>query len=275
MTATDRPMGHRPHRSNRFNRRAAGAAAAVALVCVLAVGAALVLMRGAQGQSLVADLSSHLIRVSADFTGAEVVLFGAVDSPGDVAVIVQGPPQDVVVRRKERRLGVWMNTQSMAFDDVPSFYLFASNRPLADIADVPVLERHGVGLDHLRLRPAEAELEGSLQHTVFRRALIRNKQSLEIYSRAPQHVAFLGERLFRTTISFPANVPTGIYQINVLLFQDGEVVSAQTTPLAVNKVGFGNLVFAFSRQYAAAYGLAAIAVALFAGWSAGMVFRRR
>ena len=36
-------------------------------------------------------------------------------------------------------------------------------------------------------------------------------------------MSFLGDTLFRTRIVFPANVPPGDYQVQVLQFADGEV----------------------------------------------------
>ena len=39
----------------------------------------------ARAEALVADLTSHLIAITTGFTGASVVLFGAIDGPGDVA----------------------------------------------------------------------------------------------------------------------------------------------------------------------------------------------
>ena len=56
-------------------------------------------------------------------------------------------------------------------------------------------------------------------------------------------IAFLGERLFRTTISFPANVPTGAYLVEIFLVRDKDVIGAQTTPLVVSKVGVDAAVF--------------------------------
>jgi hypothetical protein len=75
-------------------------------------------------------------------------------------------------------------------------------------------------------------------------------------------------------VLIPANVPVGTYTIETLLVQGGEVVSAQTTPLFVNKEGFGAQVFRAAHRYSAYYGLAAIFIAGFAGFSANWVFRK-
>jgi len=81
-------------------------------------------------------------------------------------------------------------------------------------------------------------------------------------------------RLFRTEMDFPANVPTGTYQVEVYLFHGGEVVSAQTTPLIVGKIGIGAEVFDFANRQAALYGLMAVLLAVAAGWLAAVAFRK-
>ena len=226
------------------------------------------------GQGLEADLSSHLIAISTDFTGTEVVLFGAIAEPGDVAVVVEGPSEQVIVRRKAQVAGVWMNRASMVFDDVPSYYSVATTRAIETFADERLLEREGIGLDNLRLAPSDPDGAGEEEIAAFREALIRAKQREELYATETGQVSFRQTLLFRTTVSFPANVPTGQYLIRVFLIRDGSVVTAQTTPLFVSKIGVGSLVFAFARDFAAAYGIAAIIIAVLAGYLTSLLFRR-
>ncbi len=223
-------------------------------------------------QQLVADLSSHLIAINTGFTGTEVVLFGTTDAPGDVAIVVTGPRGSVTVRRKERIAGIWLNAASVRFEQVPSYYMVATNRPLDQFVSRPVLERHQIGLPQLQLGPREQLSPAEL--AVFRQALIRNKQRAGLYSITLGQVSFLGDRLFRTNIYFPANVPTGLYNVEALLIRNGEVVSAQTTPLVVSKVGFSAEIFEFARNQPLAYGVAAVIGAIAAGWLAGAAFRR-
>lgn len=223
-------------------------------------------------QQLVADLSSHLIAITTGFTGTEVVLFGTTDAAGDVAIVVTGPRGPVTVRRKERIAGIWLNARSVRFEQVPSFYMVATNRPLAQFVAKPVLERHQIGLPNLQLGPREQLAPEQL--ALFRSALIRNKQRAGLYGITLGQVTFLGDRLFRTNLFFPANVPTGLYTVEAMLIREGEVVSAQTTPLVVSKVGFSAEVFDFARNQPVAYGVAAVIGAIAAGWLAGAAFRR-
>ncbi|HEX3065649.1 MAG TPA: TIGR02186 family protein, partial [Dongiaceae bacterium] len=71
-------------------------------------------------EPLVADLSNHLIAITTGFTGAQVLLFGATDGPGDVVVVVRGPTGRAVVRRKDRVFGIWINSAGRDFAEVPN-----------------------------------------------------------------------------------------------------------------------------------------------------------
>lgn len=226
----------------------------------------------AKAEPLVADLSEHLIAITTGFTGTQVVLFGAVDQAGDVAVVVAGPRGEVLIRRKERVAGIWVNRRTVRFDQVPSFYSVATSRPLSGLAAAAILERHEIGLENLlfttnkKLDPAEL--------AAFRAALIRNKQQNGQFATQAGTVSFLGERLFRADVYFPASVPTGIYTVHVYLIRDGDVVSAQTTPLMVSKVGFSAETYDFAQDQALIYGILAVAGAVTAGWLGSAVFRR-
>lgn len=241
--------------------------AALALVLLLLAGAG-----AARAQPLVADLSSHLVAINTGFVGTDVVLFGALDGPGDVVVVVRGPDQEATVRRRGRVLGVWLNVQSATFDDVPAFYVVAASGPLQAIVSEPERARHRIGVEHLVLDPTEPLPPAELG--AFRAALVRNKQDLGLFGTTVEPVAFLGERLFRTNVYFPANVATGLYTVSTYLVRDGQVVTAQTTPLVVSKVGFSAEIFEFARSESLYYGILAVLAAVFAGWVAAAAFRR-
>lgn len=222
---------------------------------------------------LVADLSKHLVAITTGFTGTEALLFGATDGPGDVVVVVRGPEREEIVRRKDRTGPIWMNRDSMAFAGVPTFYHIAATRPLADIAAEGDFARHQIGLEHLRLTPVEADRSVELAKD-FRAALIRIKQSQGLYGGEIGEVSILGNQLFRTEVRFPANVPVGAYIVEVFLFRQGQVVSAQTTPLVVGKTGVGADIYDFAHEQAALYGMIAVLLAALVGWAAAAAFRK-
>lgn len=220
---------------------------------------------------LVADLSQHLVAITTGFTGTEVLLFGAIEGGGDVVVVVRGPARRETVRRKTRLAGIWVNGAEMSFDGVPAFYWVGASRDLDTIMTRPVRLRHGIGADLLQFKTVG---ENPVDVDQFRKALVRNKRRQGLYGRDVGKVSFLGLRLFRTRVYFPANVPTGTYQVEVFLLRDGAVASAQTTPLIISKVGLGAEVYDFAHRESAAYGIIAIIIALSAGLLVSVVFRK-
>ena len=224
------------------------------------------------GEPLVADLSKHLVAITTGFSGTEVLLFGAVEDQGDVVVVVRGPAEAKTIRRKDRQAGIWINSGSAQVQSAPSFYQVAATRPLAELAPKAVLDRHQIGLEHLDL-DIRTDDGGSDQET-YRQALMRLKQGKGLYGDSVLEIGFMSHRLFRTELHFPANVPVGTYLVEVYLITKGDVVSAQTTPLVISKIGVGADVFDFAHSQAALYGIIAVALAAAAGWLAAAAFRK-
>lgn len=220
---------------------------------------------------LIADSSQPLVEINAGFVGTNVLVFGAKEGPGDVVIVVRGPIADYGVRRKQRIAGVWLNADRVDFQGVPSFYAIASSRPLDKVMTSAVQSREGVGIDHLNLAPAEHV--DAAEGEAFTAALIRIKQQAGLFANKVGVVRVLEDRLFRAEIHLPSNVPTGNYDVVVMLVRNDDVI-AQTVYLKVSKSGFGADVYEFAHQQSAAYGLIAILGALLAGWAAHLVFRK-
>jgi uncharacterized protein (TIGR02186 family) len=237
---------------------------AIVLACWLASGTA-------RGEQLAADLTSHLIGITSGFTGTNVVLFGATDGPGDIVVVVRGPDRDIAVRRKRRVAGIWVNAKEEVFAGVPSFYGIASSRPLDQVTTPSVLALHQMGVENLRLQLQRGPLRP--EDTEFRDALIQMQQDDRLFGTGTGKVDFLGERLFRTTLDFPSNVPTGTYLVEVFLIRNKVVVSGQTTPLIISKVGLDAEIYDFADHRGPLYGIVAVAAAMMAGWLASLPFR--
>jgi uncharacterized protein (TIGR02186 family) len=242
--------------------------AVLVIVATLLLGAA----PARAEQPLLADLTSHLIAITTGFTGTSVVLFGATDGPGDIIVIVRGSERDVVVRQKRHLAGIWVNVPNVTFAAVPSFYGVYSNRPLDEIAPTGTQVLHQIGINNLRL-DARGSTRPPGEIATYRAALLEEERREGVYIEQPNSVSFLGDRLFRTTISFPGNVPTGTYFVEVLLVRDGNVISGQTTPLVVSEIGLNADLNEFALRNALLYGFLAVAGAALLGWLSSLPFR--
>jgi uncharacterized protein (TIGR02186 family) len=226
----------------------------------------------AKAEPLLADLSEHIVKITTGFTGTKVLLFGAIEGEGKVIVIVKGPEEDVTVRRKEPVAGVWVNREVVEFAGVPSFYQVLSSEPLADWLPRRTRARFHIGTEYLGLRPIEAA--SPAEGVLFREALIRNLRRDGRYGMLEGSVKIMGGRLFRADLYLPANLPTGFYNVEVLLVDDGEVKDIQSTPLLVSKSGLEAQIFWMAYDFPALYGIAAIVIAVLAGLGANAVFRK-
>ena len=240
------------------------------LIIALSAGSA----SQAIAQSLVVDMSESSISITSSFTGKDIILFGAVDMPSDIVVIVQGPQEKMVVRRKGRVSGIWMNRRSITFPGVPAYYAVASNRPLDEIASQTVRAQYRMGSTFL-----DFAVDTSTRHLAgeelleFREAILRNKRREKLYFDADNSVQFL-KRLFRTSIAFPTSAPEGNYTVTTYLLRGGLVIAEQLTPLQIRKAGFERKVFDLANQRPALYGIIAVLIALASGWLAAAAFRR-
>lgn len=251
-----------------MSRRCRGA---LLVLCMLAPLPCLVI-RPATAAELVAALSNHLVAVTTGFSGSSVLLFGAVDTPADVIVVVRGPEGVASVHRRGRSMGIWVNEAGMDFAGAPGFWTIAASRPIDEILAPSVGAFHQIGLENLRLTPMEPTSARRIAE--FRAALIRARQREGLFASEAGEIIFLGNRLFRTDLWIPANAPIGTYSVTVFLVREGDVISAETTPLVVGKVGFEARVYQFAHQFGLFYGVAAVLLAAAAGWAGNIIFRK-
>jgi uncharacterized protein (TIGR02186 family) len=264
------------HRTTRCGTFWRGCTAALLLI------AAFLLVAPVQAQNLSSGLSTDVIQITSNFTGTEIVLFGALedtsrlspleerDVTSDVIVVIRGPDTDITVRRKERIAGLWINRKQVTLTGLPGYYFLASTRPLSQIAAPAILDRFGLGTSHLAAHATGATDESS----AFLTAAVRTYTRDGLY-RETGTIEFLGRTLFRARIPVPATVPDGPYKAEVYLFQNGGVVSAQSSPLYVDKSGFERRVYNYAYRDGALYGLATVAMALLLGWLSFAIVRQR
>ena len=245
----------------------------VVLACMIGVMAS--------AQELVSGLSTDLIQITSNFNGTDIVLFGAIEAIAentsnkdqDLVIVIRGPPVDMTVRRKERVFGIWINRAEIQLSGMPGYYFLASTRPLDDIAALPTLQRFRLGTANL-----EAAVHGAVspeETAAFRAAAVRDLKRDHLYWESPTGIEFLSRTLFRAQIPIPAAVPPGEYRAEVFLFRGGAVVSAQSSPLFVDKSGFERQVYNYAYQASFAYGFITVIMALGFGWAGFAVFRRR
>ena len=229
---------------------------------------------------LVPDVSQRSVEIRASFTGAELLLFGAILYPGgrqpgrvpDVVVTLRGPTQSVRVREKARMAGIWINARAARFRSVPVYYAVASSRPVSDIVDERTASIYELGVANLQLSPIGG---GPAEQTRFASGLIDLRRRSGLFAEEPGAVEITDGVLYRARLDIPARVPVGTYTAETLLIDRGRVVAAATRDVTIRKSGFERLVAAAAQSHPWVYGALAVALSLALGWVAGAVFRRR
>jgi uncharacterized protein (TIGR02186 family) len=235
---------------------------------------------GAAKPVLVPDVSQRDIQIVYSFTGAELLLFGAIvypggrtpDRPADIAVVVKGPVEPIRVREKQKVAGIWVNADSASFRSAPSFYAVASSRPIDQLVDERTAAIYELGIRNLQLSPADADTPD--QANRFENGLVDLRQRNDLYDEQPGAVRITDGVLYRARIRIPARVPVGTYTAETFLIQDGRVIAAAVRDINIRKSGFEQYVATAAEDHGFIYGILAVALSVGLGWAAGALFRR-
>jgi uncharacterized protein (TIGR02186 family) len=227
-------------------------------------------------------LSTDNVSITAGFSGADLTIFGSLENADplvarqgryDVIVVLEGPPRPVVVRRKDRVLGVWVNLESETFENVPVSYSVATTRPLQDITDPNSYKRLSLGASNLYMQPADAG-DGPATIQEFTAALRKRKTATGLYSENVGGVQFLSQNLFRATVRLAPNVPVGTHKARAFLFRSGLFIKESSAQLEIRKSGFEQSIFRVAHEYSFLYGVFAVSLAMLTGWLGRLVFRK-
>ena len=240
------------------------------------------LLIAAEKPVLVPDISARRVDIRYTFTGAQLLLFGAIVYPGgrpptkpaDIVVVLRGPVQPILLREKQKvgRL-IWMNADSSRFRSAPSYYAVASSRPISSLVDERTAAIYEMGLGNLQLSPGGGALPEKERR--FEAGLLDLRTREALYSENPRGVEISNGVLYRATITIPSQVPVGTYTAETFLVDRGRVLAVATRDIQINKSGFERYVALAARRHSFLYGLVAVLLSLGLGWAAAAVFRRR
>ena len=130
--------------------------AAVGLLCIAPF------LMGQREPVLVPEVSQSRVEVRQGFTGANLLLYGAVIDPAgsasrteyDIVVVLKGPTEPIRLREKERIAGIWMNAGSSDFRSAPSFFAVVSSSPVEEIVDERTAAIYEFGTRFIQLSPS-------------------------------------------------------------------------------------------------------------------------
>jgi uncharacterized protein (TIGR02186 family) len=228
----------------------------------------------AGAERLITTIAPNTISISVDYAGGRIVVFGAIaDGTStrsyDAVVTVTGPRQELLVRRKERVFGVWVNQSSRTYTEVPSFLAVSANRPWDMIAAADMLRDHRIGLKHSIFLDRSVD-----EDDPFQTNFIQARRDEGLYVEQPRGVSFVSPTVFRAEIPLPKSALTGNYRVDMEIFTDGASVAQTSSTFHVEKIGLAQFVVRSSLDHSLIYGIATMGMALLTGWMASIAFRR-
>ena len=185
------------------------------------------------------------IRIGSFFSGEKVIVRAVVPSGDKVALRIIGPREDLVLMKKGRVGGLWMNVHQVPFQNVPKVYLLWTSEKMS------ALETRNpekpMKLDYLSFLsgtlPNKDEEEGPL----LIKELIKLKEADNLY-----HIF---ERAIRikplekgvwdqadAVLELPAKIYPGTYALELIAFKEGKGTLLHSSTMEVKLAGFPALV---------------------------------
>ncbi|MBL8557716.1 MAG: TIGR02186 family protein [Hyphomonadaceae bacterium] len=246
---------------------------ALALLLAMIAAPALAQRQG----DLAAGITDEEVAVTSDYQGARLTVFGVHWRGGraksDVVVVLRGPGEEEIVRRKRRVLGLWINADPVRFSDAPSFHALASTRPIGSFLSASTIAN--LGLDPGARARLETATPADTDPAAYRRALVRLKRAEGLYRESPYGLRLEEDGAFKAPFIIPANAPIGAYSVDVFLFRNGRLVQQKPGEIVISRIGIEKTIHTAAHKWPLLYGIATVLFALGAGYAAALAFRRR
>ncbi len=239
----------------------------------------LLALPAAASETIVAGLSQNRISITSDFTGSEILIYGAVKReeaipkapPLHVIVTVEGPSMAMSVRKKARVAGIWINDETVQIGRAPSFYAIATTGFMQEVLSETENLRYQITIP--RAIRAVGISEQAQDAPGFIEALIRVMSAEDSYRLSERSVQLTEQTLFRTDILLPSNLIEGPYRVRIFLTRGGVVVDHLERRINVRKEGLERYLYNLSREHSLVYGLLSLFLAVAAGYGASAAFR--
>jgi uncharacterized protein (TIGR02186 family) len=240
----------------------------VALLGILACGMGSAVAETAQAAVPSIPLTVEPTRVDIGllYSGADVSVSAETEPGTEVAVLLEGPPTELVMREQARRWGLfWAPAGEVSFREVPSLYLLRTTIEPGELAPSRVLDELGIGYASL-----EKGLGGESRPDLARE-LIALKESEGLFSSAvvPDEDA---SSVVHMVVHVPTRAPATSYTVRLFAFRDQRLVGRGEGTLDLRQAGFVAFVSLLARAHGLAYGIFAVVVAVAAGLLVGLLF---
>ena len=180
----------------------------------------------------------------------------------------------VTVQKKEKILGIWVNTQKVNYINAPKYLNISSNRDINQILNQKTRKISEIGLNNLNVRIQPGKNISTQNEKEWRKALTRNMLKSKLWSLNENSVALNKDALFRSYLTLPSNVPTGNFNVKILHYRNNKLISKETSTINVLKSGISAEIYNIAQNYSTLYGIFAVLLAVLIGWATNLIFRK-
>ncbi len=207
----------------------------------------------------------NVVNIGAGYDGTKVVVSGTIPEGTKAVVRVLGERKDQLFKQKGRALGVlWMNLKTIKIKQVPDLFLMGTDG------------KGNTNWEHSTL--GFLSIKGDTKDLVFDE-FIKLMEKDDFYEVEKGTVTYSetkeGKRPFKASLAIPSAIHEGIYDVEVLAVQKGQIVDKASCELHTSLVGLPAMLSAFAFDHSLLYGIAAVVIAILAGLIMSMIFKER
>ena len=220
-------------------------------------------------------IQTKTIDIDTFFSGQRVAVKALVPSGEKVALRIVGPREDVVLFKKGRVGGLWMNVGEITFKEIPQVYLLWTSGAMSSLG--PGDPSLSLGLDYPSfLSRALGDLDHEKKMTLIQE-FVKLKESEKLYGIFEKTVQIKPKEggdweLVDTSILLPSRINPGTYTLELITVKDRNARLLYSSPIQVHLVGIPALVSVLASRRALLYGILAVLIATVSGLMIGIVF---
>jgi len=220
--------------------------------------------------ALTTKLEPNIISIGAFFNGIQLSVSGKTAAENEILILFKGRSEDLTLKKKGKALGLlWMNLGELTFHQVPNLLLQSSSKGLDEFAHSHPEQWKAaeIGFEYfkknLQMSPPPEKRDEVIEE------FMKLKKSQGFYAENPGTINFdkIDDNLksFETTVWVPPKVTPGEYEVNVIEFHNGRVVSQAVNQIKVKETGLPAMLSELAFQHGALYGILAVLIAIGAG----------
>jgi len=233
---------------------------------------------GTASAELTAKANHDHIKIDFFYHGSTVSISGISDPGTDLIIKVASPEGHEALKEKGKVGGIlWMNVETMKFENVPNLYTIHSTKKLDDIINRDEMDKYVIGLPALGRHAVIEPVANAAEKDRWFNEFINYKEKSSLYNTTEGKIEMKeenGKQSYYILTQWPYQAPPGDYIVTVYAVKDGKVVEQAESRVQVEQAGVVKTLAVMAKNNAAVYGLLSILAALGAGFGVGLIFRK-